>query len=217
MSLFGSLGKLASSGLKLAKSAGKIPGVGMIPFVGNALSAVGTAASLFQLGKDLMPSGGGGVAAMTAPAGGLPALAGGASSTMQMAMPMPGGGSSLKTVHVSSQFPQDTNGLMAWQNAGILIPFNQLHTAYRAPKGFRVVHVNGVTVALRKDVASSMHLARPTHKPPISVGELNSLKRAQRTIKKVRKIHGLIKMVADHTTSHGQVKIHHKKHKGTAK
>lgn len=220
MSFFGSVAKLVSKGASLVKSATKIPGIGMIPLLGNVASAVNLASSGMDIYHAMTGggSGGSGGAGLPAVPGGLPALPMAAStSTTQMPMPMPGGGSSMKTVHLSPMMPTDKATIDAWIAAGLIIPFNALHTAYRAPKGFRVVHVNGMTIAVRSDVARKMHLVAPSHKPPISVGEWHSLKRAQRTIKKVRKIHGLIKMVSDHTTSSGQVKIHHHHKKGAKK
>ncbi len=223
-SILGAGSKLLGSVGSVAKMATKIPGIGMIPLVGTALSAVSAGTSLYEaFGPKSSPGlmdpgagGGGGLPALPGIASGFAPPAGGghigAPITTSALMPMPGGGSSLKTVHVNPQFPQDKATLDSWIAAGLLVPFNQLHSAYRAPKGFRVVHVNGVTMAVRSDVARRMKLVKPTHKPPISVGEWHALKKAHRTVKKVHKVHGLIKYVTDHTTVHGQVKIaHHKK------
>lgn len=221
MSLFGSLGKLVSKGASAVGALKKIPFIGSIPIVGNAISLAAGAATIYEgvqafgghSGGGGGGAGGSGSGLPTLP-GGLPALPG-AAQTTTMALPMPGGGSSMKTVHLSPMMPQDKGTLDAWIAAGLIIPFNQLHTAFRAPKGFRVCHVNGMTIAVRSDVARKMHLVKPTHKPPISAGEWHGLKKAQRTIKKVKKVHGIIKYVHDHTTTHGQVKIaaphHHKK------
>lgn len=223
MSLFGSLAggfkALAGPIARIANNpivqigASLIPGGGL---VAKGLGLAASAATVYGGYKALTGGFGNSGIAGAMPTGGLPALPGAAGvtqTTTTMPMPMPGGGTSLKTVHINPLFPQDKASLDSWIAAGLLVPFNQLHTAYRAPRGFRVCHVNGTTMAVRNDIARKMHLVKPTHKPPISVGEYHSLKRAHRTIKKVHKIHGLIKYVSEHTSTGGKVIIHKKHHK----
>ena len=83
-----------------------------------------------------------------------------------------------------------------------------LKTYYRAPKGFVIVHdVNGDPYALPKKVAQWARLWKPSPKPPISVGDWQAVKRADRTVKKVRKIMTTIARVDKATGKGGKVKV----------
>lgn len=60
---------------------------------------------------------------------------------------------------------------------------------YRAPKGFVIVYDSvGDPYAIPRKMAIWLRLWKPAHKPPISVGDWQAVKRADRTVKKMRKI-----------------------------
>jgi hypothetical protein len=142
----------------------------------------------------LMPGGGGGggmaMSAMTAPSGG-----------------------GLKTVHTSPVVPTDMATLQAWQQAGLIIPYAALGVAHRARKGYRVVHVNGMTIGMRTDVARRLHLVAAHHKPPISVGEWHALKKSHSVIKKMAKVNKMVHALQRHGGHKAAPAIHHKKKK----
>lgn len=88
------------------------------------------------------------------------------------------------------------------------ISAHNLKTYYRAPKGFVIVHdVNGDPYGLPKKVAQWAGLWRPAHKPPISVGDYQSLKRADRTAKKVKRIMTMVSRVDKNIGKGGKVKL----------
>lgn len=214
MSLFRSLAKLGGKALSLASSARKIPFVGAIPIVGNALSLAGGAAAVYEGGKALGVFDG--TSSGRSP-GMLPALPGGAQiqpgQTGGFGIPRgPGGG---------MQMPWNDPSIPG-NLKNVSLDDSFLHVYYKAPKGYIVMWDGGMPgkgrpFAILKSAASHLRYnngAKVLHrhaKPPISVGEYHSLKKAHKTVKKVQKIHGLIKYVSDHTTTKGQVKVHHKK------
>lgn len=204
MSLFGSVAKLAKGAIKGAAAVGKLPVVGgllkAVPFAGAALTAADIASNFIGSGK----SGGGN----TGVAGGLPALPGMGGGRMAA---MPGAGAPV-IVGKRGVLRNDANVPDAIKAFTISKP--DLRVAYRSPmKGYVVLHdQNGDAFAIPKPLARMYFHWKPHKKPPISVGEMESLKRAHRTVKKVRKIHGLIHEVSSSVTSHGQV-IVHKRHK----
>jgi hypothetical protein len=200
MSIFGSLAKLAGG---IAKNPLVKMGAGLVPGLGTALSVADLGFSAYGALKG--PSSSGPASGF---GGGLPALPGMGGGPMGVAasMPVPYQGN-LKTVHTSAMFPQDKASLDAWIAAGLLVPFNKLSVAHRAPRGYRVVHVNGITMGVRSDVARKMHLVPPTHKPPISVGQWHALKKAGHTIKIMDKVEKEVRKIARHAT-----KGHHRAH-----
>lgn len=66
-----------------------------------------------------------------------------------------------------------------------------LRTYYRAPKGYVIIRdASGRPFAVNKQMARSFGLWRPAKKPPISVGDWQKFKAAERVEKKLRKIAG---------------------------
>lgn len=64
-----------------------------------------------------------------------------------------------------------------------------LKVCYRAPKGFVIVYDSvGDPYALPRRMAMWLKLWKPGAKPPISVGDWQAVKRADRTVKKMRKV-----------------------------
>lgn len=189
--------KMIKSGAKVATQINKVPMIGnvakMVPGLGTVLGAASLATSAYNTFK---PSGGGG--------GGLPALPGGGGGGLPA---LPGSASAPAVVGNRSVFRDDPNiseALKAWA-----ISAHNLRTAYRSPiKGYVVVRdVNGDPYALPKQLARQYAGWRPSKKPPISVGEWESLKRAHRTVKKVRKVASKMAQVEKSVTKGGKVKV----------
>jgi len=172
-------GKLLKGVGKLAKSVNK---VGNIPIVGNVLKAVpgvGTALSLAGAATgayQLLGGGGGG--------GGLPALPQGFTGGVPA---LPGGGAP-PIVGDRSVFRDDPNIVAALQP--FAISMRNLKQYYRAPiKGYVIRRDSaGDPYAIPKHLAKKFLGYKSAKKPPISVGEWEAVKRADRTIKKMKKI-----------------------------
>jgi len=166
--------KAVSGGLKAVNAVNKIPIVGTalraVPGVGTALSVASLGATAYNTfkgssaGLPALPGGGG---------GGLPALPGTAGSS-----------SVVGDRSILRDDPNIAKALEPWA-----ISARNLRTAYRAPiKGYVVVRDgNNDPYALPKQLARQYAGWRPSKKPPISVGEWEAVKRADRAAKKVRK------------------------------
>jgi hypothetical protein len=204
MSLFGSIAHAARGALK------GVSAVGKVPFVGNLLKAVpivGTAISAASLASDAYQAFGG----SSSSSDGLPALAARTSGGLPA---LPGSPGSSPIVGKRGVFRNDANVPDALKSFVISKP--DLRQYYRAPmKGYVIRHDSaGDPYALPKKLAKAYMGYKAAKKPPISVGEYESLKKAHRTIKKVRKIHGLIHEVNSAVTPHGQVIVHKRAKKG---
>lgn len=179
-----------TSGLKFGASL-----LGSVAKVTPGLSTVVGAASLgFDAYNALKPSPSN--TGIGPPLGGLPALPG--MNYAAAGLPTTTGG--IKTIHSSPVVPTDKASIDAWISAGLIVPYNKLRPALRAPRGYRVVHVNGITVGMRADIARRLHLVGPTHKPPISVGQWHALKKAGHTIKVLNKVEKEAKKLARFAT-----------------
>lgn len=89
-----------------------------------------------------------------------------------------------------------------------------IRPAMRGPRGYVIVRdADGQPYPVLKKVAQQFGLWKPSKKPPISVGDFQALKRADRTVKKMRKIYATIARVDKATTKGGKVTIHRKKGK----
>ena len=213
MSLFGALAKVGGKALSLASSARKIPFVGAIPIVGNVISAAAGAATVYQGAKAL---GMFNTSAQGQSPGLLPPLPGGA----QIQPGQTGGFGLPRGPDGKVQMPWNDPSIGNLKN--VSLDDSYLRTYYKAPKGYIVMwdggaHGVGSPFCVLKSAAAHLRYnngAKVLHrhaKPPISVGEYHSLKKAHKTVKKVQKIHGLIKYVSEHTTHKGLVKVHHAK------
>ena len=91
---------------------------------------------------------------------------------------------------------------------------HNLRTTYRSPiRGYVVVRdQNGDPYALPKKLARQYAGWKPSKKPPISVGEWEAVKKADRTVKKMHKVFRTTVHV-EHNVKHGKV-VQHKKKKG---
>jgi len=195
MGLFGSISKLARGSTSALLSAGRA--VNKIPVAGKALQAVpvlGNALALASAGAAVSSAFGGKSSSMPA----LPALPGASSA-------------GLSTMGNRSIFRNDAN-VQDWMKP-YAISKGDLRVQYRAPKGFVVLHDSvGDPYAVPKQIARMVGW-RPSAKPPISVGDWNAVKKADRTVKKMRKIFAVTTRV-DNQVSRGKVAIHRKKKGG---
>lgn len=181
---------VASTVLSAGRTASKIPGVGAIPVVGNVLAAAGGLAAVSSM------VGGGGSS------GSLPALPG------NMALPVPGMGAP-PTMGSRGIFQNDPNVIEAVKPWAISKA--NLKTYYRAPKGFVIVYDSaGDPYALPRKMAMWLKLWKPAHKPPISVGDWQAVKRADRTVKRMKKIVRMTTTV-DRNITGGKVVIRRKR------
>lgn len=194
MSLFGSIGRGIAA---IARPAGRAVGTIARSPVARALPVVGTAATVYQAGSAMF-SKGGGLPAL--PGAGLPAL--------------PGTAMAPAIVGKRGIFRDDANVPDALKP--YVISRGDLKVSYRSPlRGYVIMHDGaGDPYAVPKQLAKLYLGWKPHRKPPISVGEMQALKKAQRTVKKVKHIHGLISYVAANTTDGGKVKIHRSKKGG---
>lgn len=203
MGLFSSLGKVARLASKVTNSPlGKV--ASMVPGLGTVVGAVGmagTAYSAVKAGQALL-RGGGSSAQLPALPGG--SLAGGQTYGLPA---LPGSAGAPPIVGKRSVFRDDPNiaeALKAWA-----ISQRFLRQSFRSPmKGYVIVRDSvGDPYALPKAMAIKYAGYRPAKKPPISVGEWQSLKRADRTVKKVRKVVAMMSRVDKAVGKGGKVKV----------
>lgn len=175
------------------------------PVVGNAavkglVKKTALGATAYTLGNSIggMLGGGGKGAA------GLPALPGAAGLPA-----LPGLGAPA-IVGKRGIFRNDANVPAAIEQ--FAISKGDLRQSFRSPiPGYVVVRDQaGDPVAVPKFIAKAYFGWRPSKKPPISVGDWEAVKRADRTIKKVRKITATMTKV-DKATRGGKVVIHKRK------
>lgn len=154
---------------------GAVSSVSKVPVLGNAIKAipvVGTVASVGGLAGDLL--GGGKKSGMPMLPAGMPGLPG-----VNAVAPVGMGERSI--------FRDDPNVVEALKQYAIAERF--LKPYYRAPRGAVIVYDQvGKPYGLPKKVARWAGLWKPAKKPPISVGEWESIKKADRTVKKMKKV-----------------------------
>lgn len=211
--------KVGKVGAKVARNPAFQAGLQMIPgakAVGTGLKVAGalsTAYGGYSAGKSIINTLKGGPA-------GLPALPGTGFSMpgLKVQPGQTGGGlSPLKWI------PRGPGGRMQlpWNDPSVPAFLKQfalddsfIRPAMRAPKGYVIIRdVDGQPYPVLKKVAQQFGLWKPGKKPPISVGEYQALKKADRTVKKMRKIYATIARVDKATTKGGKVTIHRKKGK----
>jgi len=198
-------GKIARGVGKAVMTTARSGIVKNLPVVGTAATVLSGASALGLLGGGggsnlpMLPASGGlgGVPMGGGFAGGFPAL--------------PGSAAAPPIVGSRSVFRDDPNiaeALKAWA-----ISARFLKTAFRSPiKGYVIVRdVNSDPFALPKKLAVAYAGYKTAKKPPISVGEHQALLRADRTVKKVRKIMAMVTRVDNNVGKGGKVKIRRKK------
>lgn len=196
MSLFG---KVVRGGISALRTVTKIPGASNVV---KAIPVVGTIASIGSVGYDIYKSaagGGGGMPSLPPMAAGLPALPGSAGAPAKMGE--------------RGWFQNDPNIVAALQPWAISKA--NLRTSYRSPvKGFVIRYDgNGDAFAIPKALAKAYLGWKPSKKPPISVGDWEAVKRADRTVKKVRRVMTTMARVDKAVGKGGKVKIHGGKRK----
>lgn len=164
--MFGLLARVAARGASTL-GRGAVSGtraLANVPLVKTVAKQTALGAGLYAVGNAL----GGGKS------GGLPAL--------------PGGGPMLpSTMGNRGLFRNDANVpdmLKEWT-----ISKGDLKFYPRAPKGFVICYDEaGDPFAIPKKIAMMLKLWKPSKKPPISVGDWQAVKRADRTVKKMKSI-----------------------------
>lgn len=202
--MFGKLIRSASKAVgtvvKAASTVSKVPVLGqalkVVPGVGTAL----TLANVGMTGYNMLK---GGSSGNTGFAGGMPALPGN--------MPALPGQGAPPIVGDRSILRDDPN--IAEAIKPFAIAERNLRTAYRSPiKGYVVVRDSvGDPLAVPKWIAKAYFGWKPSRKPPISVGEWNAIKTADRASKKVKKAVATISRV-ESNIKNGKVVV--KKRKG---
>jgi len=204
MSLFKGLKTLGRVASKVANSPlGKV--ATMVPGLGTVMGAVGAAGTVYSGYQALTGGGGGGGGLPALPSGlqGPPLSPGGFAGGMPRNLPGTAGANPI--IGKRSIFRDDPNIAAALQPFAISARF--LRQSFRSPvKGYVVVRdAVGDPVALPKNLAMKYAGYRPAKKPPISVGEYQALKRADRTVKKVRKIMATVARVDKSVGKGGKV------------
>ena len=185
--MFGMLARVAGSvGSKLLRggvTAGRA--VANTPLVKTVAKQTALGAAMYAAGNALSGSGGSSLPALP---GGFPAV--------------PGMGS-------RGIFSNDANVpkmIQEWT-----ISKGDLKFYPRAPKGFVICYdEKGDPFALPKKLAMMLKMWRPAKKPPISVGDWQAVKRADRTVSKMKKIFAVTTRV-DNNISGGKVKVRRRK------
>lgn len=193
--MFGSILKgaasLARGAVSVARSASG--SVLSVPGVRTAVKATGIGATALTLG-DMFTAG--------TKTGGLPALPNLAGAPLAPGGLVPGMGE-------RGWFSNDPN------IPDFLKPFaiskGNLKAYYRGPKGTVIVYDSvGDPYALDRRLAMRFKLWKPGHKPPISVGDWQAVKKADRTVKKMRKVFRMTTSVDKHISG-GKVVVRRKK------
>lgn len=159
------------------------------PVVKSTLKQTALGAAMYAAGNAITSSGGGGMPAL--PSGGMPALP--------------------ATMGSRGIFSNDANVpamLKEWT-----ISKGDLKFYPRAPKGFVICYdEKGDPFAIPKKIAMMLKMWKPAKKPPISVGDWQAVKRADRTVKKMKSIFRTTTRV-DKNISGGKVNVPGKKRK----
>lgn len=178
MGFFSALGSVGSAiggaAAGALRTVSKIPGVGAIPVVGNAISLAGTGLAAYGAISSLTGS---------SSSGGLPALPG-----------LPGGTSMAGKRTI---FGNDPNIIAALQP--FAISKGNLRVSYRSPqKGFVVVHdEKGDAFALPKALAKKYFGWKAAKKPLLSIRDTNAIKHAGVAIKKLQRAEKEAKKIAN--------------------
>lgn len=209
------LGSMLSKGIRTVGKVANSP-VGkfarLVPGLGTAVTVAGYGASAYGAYSAIK-----GVTGNKGMPPGLPALPG---------MQMPAG-------NIRSQVPMQsgkTGGFgvptgpggkwqMPWNDPSTPAYLKQfalddsaIRITFRAPRGYVIVRdADGRPFPLLKKIAQQFHLWKPAKKPPISVRDWQSLKRADRVVHKMRKIVTMTARVDSHVGKGGKVSFTRKK------
>lgn len=194
MSIFSKVARVVSKGAKVVS---KVPGLKLaaraVPGLGTALAAYEGVKLVSSLVSPSTPSVS---SALPAPptAGQLPLLTPGSTTVPMGSTSGPG------------LLPRGPGGSLQWPWKDPRIPEylkqfaiddGYLKTAVRAPRGYVVIRdAEGRPFGVNKEIAKAFKIWRPKKKPPISVTDWQSLKRANSTVKKLKKVVKMSKVVS---------------------
>lgn len=189
--MFGMIARVASRGLStLAR--GTVSGtraVAKVPIVREVAKQTAIGAALYGAGNAVF---GGGGSKLPALPGGMPGLP--------------------DTMGKRGIFRNDAN--VADMLKDWTISKGDLQTYYRAPPGFVIIRdAVGDHCAIPRKLAIMLKLWKPAKKPPISVGDWQAVKRADRTVKKMKSIFRTTTRVDKNITG-GKVNVAGKKKRG---
>lgn len=191
MSIFSKVARVVGKGLRTAS---KVPGLKLaaraVPGLGTALAAYEGVKLLGDLTRPSAPS------ALPAPpnAAQLPLLTPGSTTVPMGSTSGPGllprgPGGSLQLPWNDPRIPEYLKQFA--------IDDGYLKTAVRAPRGYVVIRdAEGRPFGVNKEIAKAFKIWRPKKKPPISVTDWQSLKRANSTVKKLKKVVKMSKVVS---------------------
>lgn len=191
-------GSLLGKGLKLASKVGKIPGIGMIPMVGNIASGLSVASAAYGGYKALTSGGGSKPIVGTLPPGGLPALPGmGGAGTAMVAAGQTGGFGLPRGVGGKLQLPWNDPSIPAYLKQ-FSLDDSFLRQSVRAPRGYVVIRdADGRPFAVLKTMAKQFKLWKAKPKPPISVRDWHHLRGAGRVVDKLQDMEKVAKKIAN--------------------
>lgn len=177
----------------IAKGIKGIANVGPVKSVAKMVPGVATAYTAFDLAEKAT-GGFGGLTRSASPSGPPPLPAGmGVPAGADHLPGTPGAHPSMGKRSIFRDDPNVVEALKPWA-----IPARDLRPYYRAPKGFVVMYDSaGDPFGIPKQLAKTYLGWKPSKKPPISVRDWSALKRADRTIGKLRKIESTAKKVAN--------------------
>lgn len=188
-------GSLLRKTAKLASKVGKIPGIGMIPIVGNVASGLSVAGAGYGAYKAITSGGGSKPIVGNLPPGGLPALAGmggamvAAGSTGGFGLPRGPGG--------KLQLPWNDPNIPAYLKQ-FSLDDSYLRQCVRAPRGYVVIRdADGQPFAVLKTMAKQFKLWKAKPKPPISVRDWHHLRGAGRVVDKLQDMEKVAKKIAN--------------------
>jgi len=199
MGLFSIIRKGAGALAGGARMISKIPGVGMIPGVGNIAAGLGTAATLYGGYKALSKGfgGGGGGGAMPP----MPSIMGGGVLPNR---PETQGGFNLPIPWfrgAGGKFQMPWNDPTQMFGPPFAYDDSVLKITTRAPKGFvKVKDPKGREYAMARFLAVKMGLFHPAKKPLISVKETSAIRHAGAAIKKLQNAEKMAKKIANWKT-----------------
>lgn len=195
-------GSLLRKGARAASALSKSPlgrVAGMVPGLGTVINAAGMAGGAYTAATSMGLLGGGGGKNLPA----LPPMGSGFSGGLPA---LPGTAGANPAAGDRSIFRNDPNIAKALEPFAISV--RNLRAHYRAPKGYVIRRdSNGDPYGIPKILARKYLGWKPSKKPPISVGEYQALKKADRTVKKMRKVYSMIQRVDKNTTKGGKVKV----------
>lgn len=121
------------------------------------------------------------------------------------AYPVPGGDRRMPI-----PLPTTTQDFQQWHQMGFWLPLTQTPTQYNPPRNFVMVgwQTAGGMVrgCMRRELAMKLGLWRPAHKPPISVGVHQAMKKAVHGIERMKDLKKLVNTVHRNLDKHGHVK-----------